>query len=273
MQTTSTNTQNDLLQVFYFEDNEIGVIMIDGEPYFPATECAKALGYAKPRNAILEHCPHALKQGVGVKTGVKADGTPAMQMIKKSYIPESDLYRLIMRSKLPSAQRFETWVVETVLPSIRKTGSFSAQPEEELSPLLQFLISVERRQNKHEAQLAALDTRVTGIRNVVALNPDNWRRDANRIINTISAQNGSLANAGAIRGESYDHLQNRCSVNLNARLNHMKQRALEAGICQSRIDQMNRMDVIESDKKLKECYIAIVKEMAIQYGIAESLAL
>jgi len=116
---------NNVIQVF--ESSEFGkleVLMIDGKPYFPAKECAETLGYVKSRNAIDRHCPHALKRGVGVQTGVKADGTPAYQTINKSFIPEGDLYRLIIRSKLPAAVRFEAWVCDEVLPSIRKHGAY-----------------------------------------------------------------------------------------------------------------------------------------------------
>ena len=116
--------KNNQMQFTNKEFGEIKVILIDGEPYFPATECAKMLGYSKPNNAISRHCPHSLKRGVGVKTGVKSDGSPAYQTIQILYIPESDLYRLITHSKLPSAQKFEKWVYETVLPSIRKHGAY-----------------------------------------------------------------------------------------------------------------------------------------------------
>lgn len=102
----------------------LGVIYENDKAYFPATECAKMLGYENPHDAITRHCPHLVKREVGVQTGVKADGTPAMQAVQRSYIPEGDLYRLIIRSKLPSAERFEKWVFDEVLPTLRKTGYY-----------------------------------------------------------------------------------------------------------------------------------------------------
>lgn len=98
---------------------ELQIIMIDGEPYFPATECAKVLGYSKGRNAIAQHCRYALKQGV-------PHPQSPTKIIEKLYIPESDLYRLITHSKLPSAKKFEKFVYETVLPSIRRHGAYIA---------------------------------------------------------------------------------------------------------------------------------------------------
>lgn len=87
---------------------------------------AKALGYAQPRNAIRDHCKGALK---------RCSLTPGgMQSL--SFIPERDVYRLVMRSRLPSAERFEEWVVATVLPSIRKHGGYVANQESITDPRL-----------------------------------------------------------------------------------------------------------------------------------------
>ena len=100
------------------------VIEENGKYLFCGVDVAKALGYTKPQNAIDRHCPHALKRGIGVQTGKKADGTPAVQMVEMLFIPEGDVYRLIVHSKLPSAERFERWVFDEVLPSIRKHGAY-----------------------------------------------------------------------------------------------------------------------------------------------------
>lgn len=92
---------------------------------FCGVDIARPLGYAKPHNAIQAHCPHALKRGIGVQTGTKADGSPAIQQIEMAFIPEGDVYRLIARSKLPEAQKFESWIFDEVLPSIRKHGAYA----------------------------------------------------------------------------------------------------------------------------------------------------
>lgn len=108
------------LQVF--ESNEfgkLGVMLIDGKPYFPATACAKVLGYSNPQDAIRTHCK-----------GVRKMLTPSNGGNQEvNYIPEGDLYRLIMRSKLPAAERFEAWVCDEVLPAIRRTGSYGNMPD------------------------------------------------------------------------------------------------------------------------------------------------
>jgi len=113
------------LQVFNSpEFGKIEVVVIDGKKHIEAIPCAKALGYANPHDAVLRHCPHLVKHEVGVETGKKADGTPAIQMVEKTFIPEGDLYRLIVRSNLPEAEKFERWVFDEVLPTISATGGY-----------------------------------------------------------------------------------------------------------------------------------------------------
>ena len=103
------------LQIFNSgEFGEIRTIEIDGKPYFVGTDVAKALGYSNPRKAILDHCKGVTKRDTPTSSGIQS----------MSYINEGDLYRLIMKSKLPSAEKFESWVMDEVLSTIRKTGSY-----------------------------------------------------------------------------------------------------------------------------------------------------
>lgn len=109
------------MQVFQnSEFGELGVLEIEGKPYFPATACVKILGYANPKDAIKRHCRYSLKQGV------PHPQNPS-KTIEMNFIPEGDLYRLITHSKLPAAERFEKWVFDEVLPSIRRTGGYGNQ--------------------------------------------------------------------------------------------------------------------------------------------------
>ena len=104
------------LQIFSSNEfGEIRTIEIDGKPFFVATDVAMALGYANPRKAVKDHCKGVTKRDTPTSSGVQ----------QMSYINEGDLYRLIMKSKLPSAEKFENWVMNEVLPSIRKTGGYN----------------------------------------------------------------------------------------------------------------------------------------------------
>ncbi len=103
------------LQIFNSgEFGEIRTIEIDGKPFFVGTDVAKALGYNNPRDAVSRHCKGVVKRDTPTSSGIQS----------MSYINEGDLYRLIMKSKLPSAEKFESWVMDEVLPTIRKTGSY-----------------------------------------------------------------------------------------------------------------------------------------------------
>lgn len=114
------------VDVQIFDNAEFGnvrTIEEDGQVLFCGNDIAKALGYAKPRNAMKAHCHGALKQGPIL------DNLGRTQ--KARFITEPDVYRLISHSKLPNAQRFEQWIFEEVLPSIRRTGGYvAAKPDE-----------------------------------------------------------------------------------------------------------------------------------------------
>ena len=120
------------LQVFMNEQfGELQICTINGKEYFGATSTATMLGYANPHDAIGRHCK---KDGV-VKHEV-IDNMGRKQEI--NLITEGNLYRLIARSKLPSAEKFESWVFDIVLPTIRKTGGFVADPEQFINTYLPF---------------------------------------------------------------------------------------------------------------------------------------
>ena len=84
----------------------------DGVPVYDPD--STALGYVNPRKAVNDHCKGVTKRDTPTSSGVQS----------MSYINEGDLYRLIMKSKLPSAEKFESWVMDEVLPTIRKTGGY-----------------------------------------------------------------------------------------------------------------------------------------------------
>ena len=114
---------NNEMQIFKnSEFGEFGVLEIDGKPYFPAAACARILGYANTNDAIMRHCRWVVKHDLPHPQNPN-------KTIKMNLIPEGDLYRLITHSKLPAAERFEKWVFDEVLPSIRKHGGYIAGQE------------------------------------------------------------------------------------------------------------------------------------------------
>lgn len=103
------------LQSFNNEEfGQVRTVEIDGEPYFMGSDIAKALGYARPNDAIKQHCRATVKHRIHISGKIQ----------EVNFIGEGDMYRLITHSKLESAERFESWVFDEVLPTLRKTGSY-----------------------------------------------------------------------------------------------------------------------------------------------------
>lgn len=96
------------------EFGEIRTIEEDGKVLFCGSDVAKSLGYNEPHKAVARHCRGGMKRPILTNGGEQ----------EMSFIPESDLYRLVFSSKLPTAEKFTDWVTGEVLPSIRKHGAY-----------------------------------------------------------------------------------------------------------------------------------------------------
>ncbi|EMJ9284087.1 TPA: phage antirepressor KilAC domain-containing protein [Clostridioides difficile] len=106
------------LQIFEkLEFGQIRMVEVDKKPYFVATDIAKCLGYANTSKAINDHCRWVTKSYIPHPQNEN-------KILEVNTIPESDMYRLIVNSKLPNAEKFESWVFDEVLPTIRKTGGY-----------------------------------------------------------------------------------------------------------------------------------------------------
>ena len=118
------------LKIFKNEEfGQLSVIVKNNKEYIEAIEVATILGYSNPRDAINRHCDKdgVVFSDVGVVTGFRKDNSQAFQVVTKKFIDEGNLYRLIIKSKLPSAKRFEKWIMDEVLPSIRKHGAYMSE--------------------------------------------------------------------------------------------------------------------------------------------------
>ena len=112
------------IQIFNNEEfGELRTIVESGKVLFVAIDAARMLGYARPADAITAHCKGSVKRRVLTNGGEQ----------EMKVIPEGDLYRLVAHSKLPSAEKFETWVFDEVLPSVRKTGKYEVEQSPEMA--------------------------------------------------------------------------------------------------------------------------------------------
>jgi anti-repressor protein len=107
---------------FQFPDTgqTVRTVEIDGEPWFVGMDVTAILGYANGRD-VLASLPGRMRNTVAIPDGNR--GNP-----NRGVVSESGVYRLIMRSNLPTAERFQDWLAEEVIPSIRRTGSYTMAP-------------------------------------------------------------------------------------------------------------------------------------------------
>lgn len=138
---------------FDFNGADVRVITDgNGEAWFIARDVAELLDYVDTDQAIRTHCKGAQSCPVEI-TG---------QVRHVKVIPERDVYRLVMRSRLPAAEAFEEWVVGEVLPTIRKTGSYQRPmtPGEKLLAQAQAMINIEQQQAEQQAAIERIERRV-----------------------------------------------------------------------------------------------------------------
>ena len=108
---------------------------------------------------------------------------------------------------------------------------------------------------------------VKSIKEVVSLDTTSWRSETQTLIAKIARNQGGFEHINLLKSESYELLNKRFGVNLEIRLTNKRRRMAEEGVSKSKRDKVNYLDVISEDKKLIEGYVAIVKDMAIKYGI------
>lgn len=112
------------LQIFNNPDfGEIRTLDESGAVLFCGSDVAKALGYTNPSKALSDHCKGVTKRYTPTKSGMQ----------EMSFIPESDLYRLVFGSKLPSAKKFKHWIADEVIPAIRKHGAYITPEREDIT--------------------------------------------------------------------------------------------------------------------------------------------
>lgn len=131
-----------------FENEAFGEIRTletdDGKVLFCGADIASTLGYQNPRKALSDHCKGVTKCYAPTNGGSQ----------EMSFITEGDVYRLIAHSKLPKAVEFESWVFDEVLPSIRKTGSYSVRDSYQIEdPIERAKRWIEEQQEKKQLAL------------------------------------------------------------------------------------------------------------------------
>ena len=138
-------------QIFNFEKNEVRTFLVNDEPYFVGKDVASVLGYSNTPKAIRDHVDEEDKTQ---NESFTVNGTALM------LINESGLYTLILKSKLPNARKFKRWVTSEVLPTIRKTGSYTNVPQS-FAQALRLAADLEEKNQLLEQQIAEYEPKIS----------------------------------------------------------------------------------------------------------------
>ena len=140
------------LQIFKNDDGgEIRIVEENGKVWFCGSDVATALGYSNTRKALTDHCKGVTKRDTLTNGGVQS----------LSFIPEGDVYRLITHSKLPTAQKFESWVFDEVIPSIHKHGAYmTGETLEKALTSPDFLIELATKLKEEQAKRIELESKI-----------------------------------------------------------------------------------------------------------------
>lgn len=145
----------------------------------------------------------------------------------------------------------------------------------ELSPELQMFkqifdtVAKQQLENKQmKAEIKETKEEIKGIRDVVAINTNtiSWREDCRRIIVKIANKLGGNSFIGDVNREIYELMRIRLKVRLDVKLTNLRRRMADEGVCKSKREKTNYLDVIKDDSRLVEGYVSIVKELAVKYG-------
>ena len=169
------------------------------------------------------------------------------------FVNEGNLYRAIFQSRKPEAERFTDWVTEEVLPSIRKTGGYTAKPmtlTENVAAQAQILLEQEKRLTRIEQRV---ETALTAI---ARPGGDTWVEDMKAAIAGYCKASGLMDTAG--RGRLYEMLEREARCDTNARLRCLRQRRKEAGDRYKDYMALTKLDAIALDRKMRVAFEGIV---------------
>lgn len=152
---------------------------------------------------------------------------------------------------------------------MRKTIKNDVSMFDELSPDLQMFKKIFDNAARNELELKRVDQKLDNITEIVSLNTTEWRKTAQGLIHKMAKTEGGFGAYQQIQGDIYKEVDARAGSNLKTRLTNLRQRMALNGSCKSAIDRLNRLDVIDADKRLKQIYMAVVKDFAIKYKVWE----
>lgn len=230
-----------------FQNPEFGELRTaerDGETWFCLADICRPLGIRS------NDCKTRLKED-GTDTIVTVDSVGRKQ--EMLFVSEGNLYRAIFQSRKPEAERFTDWVTEEVLPSIRKTGGYTAKPmtlTENVAAQAQILLEQEKRLTRIEQRVE------TALTAMARPGGDTWVEDMKAAIAAYCKATGLTDAVG--RGRLYAMLDREANCSTDARLTRLRGRKKEAGERRKDYMALTKLDAIAVDKKLRVAFEGIV---------------
>ena len=136
-----------------------------------------------------------------------------------------------------------------------------------LSPELQMFQGIFTAVAKQEIATKQLEAKIDSVSEIIALNTIDWRKNANSLINQVARVQGGGGAHRTVRNEIYKEVERRAGANLSQRVTNKRRRMADEGVCKSKRDKLNQVDVIADDKKLVEIYLSVVKDYAIKHRV------
>lgn len=165
--------------------------------------------------------------------------------------------------------RAKDTLAEAFLPAAANPNFTSLSPELQMfKAIFDSVAKTELKQKEQDKAIEAVNQKVDGIRDVVVLSPNSWREECRRLLAKVAQARGGGGAYQEVNAEVFQLVDERARVSLETRLTNKRRRMADEGVCKSKRDKLNKVDVIADDAKLIEIYIAIVKEMAVKYGVS-----
>lgn len=190
----------------------------------------------------------------------------AMQPQKANTDGMSDAYPIEVQERIDRLRDFKHWVTHEVLPSIRRNGCYGLPNN--ISPTLRLLIEHEQNLQRVALQVQETEEKIDKIRTTFSASRLNWRAETERIVTAIGEKIYHHPWAtGEVWREAYKLLEKRGHCKLNVRLCNLRNKMFWDRRPDEEIEKTTELDVIGADKRLKEIFIDIIREMAIKYNV------
>lgn len=199
---------------------------------------------------------------------LKLDFVP-LWLAKISITPSMEAETPELADRLEQYQlRAKDTLAEAFLSAAANPNFTSLSPELQMfKAIFDSVAKTELKQKEQDKAIEAVNQKVDGIRDVVVLNPNSWREECRRLLAKVAQARGGGGAYQEVNAEVFQLVDERARVSLETRLTNKRRRMADEGVCKSKRDKLNKVDVIADDAKLIEIYIAIVKEMAVKYGV------